>query len=65
MSDQFRVALYRAIITAALLASSTFLTVWSQTNDVKTLVIAFATVAVGTLITRFAAEGWIDTKDAQ
>ena len=55
------VALVRAIVSAALLGASGFLTMWSQTDEVKLLIIAGLTPAVGLLILRFGIEGIVDT----
>ena len=55
------VALMRAVVGAALLGASGFLTMWSQTDEVKLLIIAGLTPAVGLLILRFGVEGIVDT----
>ena len=55
------VALTRALVFAALLGASSFLTMWSQTDDVKTLIIAGLSPAIGALLLRFGVEGVIDT----
>ena len=64
MSAQFKIALARAGASAAFNGASVFLATWAVTNDLKVIVIAAATTIIGTLGTRFAAEGWIDTKAA-
>jgi hypothetical protein len=61
MSPEFRVALVRGILHALLAGGLAFLGVWSQTDDLKTLSIAFATPALTVLGTRFLGEGWRDT----
>ena len=55
------VALTRAIVGAVLLGASGFLTTWSQTDEVKLLIIAGLTPAIGYLLVRFGIEGIIDT----
>ena len=55
------VALTRAIIGAALLGASAFLAMWSQTDDVKVLLIAGLAPFIGHLAIRFGIEGVIDT----
>ena len=55
------VALTRALVGAALIGAAAFLAMWSQTDDVKTLVIAGLTPAIGHLLYRFGVEGYIDT----
>jgi hypothetical protein len=55
------VALARALVGAALLGASGFLTTWSQTDEVKLLAIAGLTPAIGYLILRAGLEGVIDT----
>ena len=54
------VALTRAIVGAALIGAAAFLVMWSQTDEVKTLVIAGLTPAIGHLLLRFGIEGYID-----
>ena len=55
------VALTRAIIGASLIGSAAFLAMWSQTDEVKVLVIAGLTPFIGHLLLRFGIEGVIDT----
>ena len=55
------VALTRAIVGASLLGASAFLAMWSQTDDVKVLLIAGLTPFIGHLLIRFGIEGVIDT----
>ena len=61
MNKQFQVALFRGLLTGILLGASATLAIWSQTDDGKTLAIAGLTPFIGALLTRFAAEGFIDT----
>ena len=65
MSEQFKAAFVRAIWQAFLVGAATFLTTWSQTDDVKTLIIATLTPVVGFLATRFGVEGYYDTQRAR
>ena len=55
------VALTRAIVGASLIGAAAFLAMRSQTDDVKTLMIAGLTPAIGHLLLRFGIEGVIDT----
>ena len=55
------VALTRAIVGAALIGVAAFLAMWSQTDEVKVLLIAGLTPAIGHLLYRFGVEGVIDT----
>ena len=65
MSAEFKTALFRGLLTAALVAVSGFLATWSTTDDVKTLIIAAAVPAVATLMARFVGEGTVDTRAAR
>ena len=65
MSAEFKVALFRGLLTAALVAVSAFLATWATTDDVKTLVIAALTPAVAVLMARFGVEGALDTRAAR
>lgn len=62
MTAEFKVALIRAVITAIVIGAMAFMATWSQTDDVKTIVIATLTPMVGVLAARFGVEGLIDTK---
>ena len=55
------VAFTRAIIGASLIGAAAFLVMWSQTDEVKVLVIAGLTPFIGHLALRFGVEGVIDT----
>jgi len=57
----WQIALLRAAGGGAVLGLSTFLAAWATTDEVKTLVLAFGTPFLGTIITRGAVEGWWDT----
>ena len=61
MTEQYKAALQRALILAVLAGASTFLATWSQTNDVKLLVITTATAALAPFIARFGGEGTYDS----
>ena len=65
MSAEFRVALFRGLMTATLVAISSFLATWATTDDTKTLVIAALTPAIAVLMARFGVEGALDTKAAR
>lgn len=73
MSEQFKVALVRAVIIGVLSAGSTALTTWGSlpTHDggmlpgeIKTLVVATGTAFLAPFLTRFGAEGAYDTRRA-
>lgn len=64
MSDQFKVALFRAFAGALLAGASTGLATVAVTSDLKIILVAALTPVIATLTSRFAAEGWIDTKAA-
>lgn len=63
-SDQFKAAAARGVVIAVLTALLTTLTTWSQTSDVKTLVIAGATSCISTFLVRSGLEGMYDTSRA-
>ena len=54
-------ALTRAIVVASLIGAAEFLAMWSQTDEVKVLVIASLTPFIGHILLRFGIEGVIDT----
>ena len=58
--SSWQIAAARGVLAAALAGGLAFLAVWSQTEDVRTLVIAGLTPALTVLGTRFLGEGWID-----
>ena len=62
MNEVWKTAAFRAGLSAALLGTASFLGVWATTDEVKTLVIAFGTPFVGTLVTRLGVEGAVDSK---
>lgn len=66
MNQAFTVAFVRAIIGAVLLAGATLLTTWGATDaelSSKAILVPTLTTFVGYVSARFAAEGWIDTKN--
>ncbi len=60
----WQVAAVRAVVSAAIVGALGFLTVWSQTDDVKTLVTAGLTPFLTTLALRLGLEGFVDTQRA-
>lgn len=64
LNPQFAAIFFRALLSATFVAVTSFLASWSQTSDVKSLVISTLTPTLGVLGTRFAAEGWIDSRIA-
>jgi len=58
--NSWQVAAARALAGAVLLGVAGFLTVWSQTDDVKILVSAGVGPAVGHLLLRLGIEGYMD-----
>ena len=60
ISDSWKIAAARAGATAVLVGALAFLTAWSQTDDVKLLIIAGLTPALTTLGMRLGVEGFQD-----
>ena len=60
--EPWQVAAARALLSASIVGGLGFLGVWTQTDDVKTLVAAGAIPALTTLATRLGLEGSIDSK---
>ena len=56
------VAATRAITGAVLLGAAGFLALWSQTDEVKLLIIAGCTPAIGHLLLRLGVEGTMDAR---
>ena len=52
----------RALVGALITGGLSFFAMWSQTDELKQLVIAFATPALGYLGVRFGIEGAVDTR---
>lgn len=65
MSPQLKAAIVRGIIISIPTGLLTTLTTWSQTDDVKTLVIAGCSSFLGTFLLRSGLEGGYDTKRQQ
>lgn len=57
----WQIAAIRAVGGGFVLGAGTFFGIWSTTDDIKTLLIAFNGPFWGTIATRGAAEGWWDT----
>lgn len=62
MNQAWIVAGVRALLTAAVVGGLGFLAVWTQTDDVKTLVAAGLTPALTVLATRLGIEGYVDSR---
>lgn len=62
MNQVYVVAGIRALITATVTGGLAFLVVWTNTDDVKTLVIAGLTPFLTVLGARFGVEGTIDSR---
>ena len=60
--EPWQVATARAVVSAVIVGGLGFLAVWSQTDDVKTLVAAGLTPALTALAMRLGLEGAIDTR---
>ena len=60
--EPWQIAAARAVLSACIVGGLGFLGVWTQTDDVKTLVAAGAIPALTTLATRMGLEGTIDTR---
>lgn len=55
------VAMARGLLTAGLAGATVFVTTWAQTEDVKLMISAPASVFLTVLTARLVAEGIIDT----
>ena len=73
MSEQFKAALWRALIIGALSAISTALTTWGSLpthehgmlpEELKTLIVATGTAFLAPVLARFGGEGAYDTRRA-
>ena len=60
MDSTWKVAAARAVVTAAIVGALGALAMWSQTDDVKQVLIAGLTPAFTVLAIRLGAEGIID-----
>ena len=65
VNDQFKIALWRGLMHAGLVAAAAFLTTWTdQDISWRTLISATLLPALTVLGTRFVGEGWYDTSRA-
>ena len=60
ISDSWKVAAGRAVLSAAIVGGLGFLAMWSQTSELKLLIIAGLTPALTTLGIRLGVEGTLD-----
>jgi hypothetical protein len=65
LSEQVKAAMTRGLIIAVPTAILTFLTTWSTTSEMKTLVIATGTSFIGTFLARSGLEGLYDQNRAK
>lgn len=56
----WQIATARALVSACIVGGLAFLAVWSQTDDIKTLLSAGLTPFLTTLAARLGVEGYID-----
>lgn len=63
-SDALKVAAFRAIIQAVVVGAAAAIAVWSTTDEVKSIVIAGLTPALGILAARLGIEGGYDATKA-
>lgn len=61
--NSWKVAAIRGGITALGTGALAALTVWTQTDDAKTIAIAGLTPALTIVVARFGVEGTLDSKD--
>ena len=61
----WKIAAARGLLAAVVSGGLAFLAVWSQTDDLKTLLIAGLTPGLTTLGIRFLGEGWLDRGNAR
>jgi hypothetical protein len=60
MSEQYKVAIFRALLSAALVGAATVLTAYEQSSNFQTALIAGIAAAVGILAARAGIEGTVD-----
>ena len=65
LSEQVKAAMVRGLIIAVPTGILTFLTTWSSTDEMKTLIIATGTSFIGTFLARSGIEGLYDTNRAK
>lgn len=58
----WQIAGIRAVAAALVVGASVALTTWTQTDDLKTIVIAGGTAALGIIGARLGVEGYADRK---
>lgn len=61
-NNTWKIAAARAFVQAAVAAALAALAVWTQTDDMKTIIIAAATPALTILGARLGVEGYVDSK---
>lgn len=62
MTNPLAVALFRAALSALLAGATAFLGIWSQSDDPKTLAIAFLVPFVSVIASRGFGEGGFDAR---
>ena len=65
MSEQYKAALIRALITGVITSALTALSTWATTNEPKTIIIAAGTAFLTPFAARFVGEGAYDTQRAK
>jgi len=60
MNNVWMVAAIRAVLTALVVGAGSALVTWAQTDDLKQIIIAAATPALGIIAARLGVEGSID-----
>ena len=61
ISTSWKIAAARAIVSAVIVGGLAFLMAWSQTDELKLLLIPSLTAALTVLATRLGLEGAIDS----
>ena len=62
IADSWKIAAFRAVLTATVLGVLGALSIWSQTNELKLIAIAGLTPFFSTLALRLGAEGYVDSR---
>lgn len=65
MTREQKIALYRGLVSALITGGIVFLSTWSTTTDVRTLVIATGTAILTPFAARAGVEGYIDSAAAK
>ena len=60
LSTSWKIAAGRAVLSAVIVGGLAFLAAWSQTNELKLLLIPSLTAALTVLATRLGVEGTLD-----